>query len=55
MNTSRLIITLEQVFQKRQTHNMPKNLPPPPSNWEVKFKALGAECGIEMPVEEAFA
>lgn len=38
---------LAATFSQRGTHPLPNRLPPPPRNWEVPYKKLARESGIE--------
>lgn len=37
---------LKRVFKIRNTHELPKLLPPPPDIWETRFKTMAKECGL---------
>jgi len=39
-------------FMKRATHNVPKELDPPPAEWEPVFDALAKECNLAMELRE---
>lgn len=41
-------------FLKRATHEVPKELDPPPADWEPIFDALAKECGLTMKLREGF-
>ncbi len=45
---------LQKVFKARNTHALPDQLMMPPSNWESKFAALAAECGLQQNLKEGF-
>jgi hypothetical protein len=42
------------MFRKRATHNVPKELDPPPAEWEPVFNALAKECDLVMELREGF-
>ena len=44
---------LVATFARRQTHPLPRELPPPPEAWRTAFAALAAECGIAAATLEA--
>lgn len=37
---------IKEVFNYRDTHDVPKEIQDPPENWEPRFKKLAGECGI---------
>jgi hypothetical protein len=39
---------------KRATHEVPKELRPPPVEWEPVFDALAKECDLAMNLQEGF-
>jgi len=41
-------------FLKRATHDVPKELDPPPAEWEAVFDALAKECDLPMKLREGF-
>lgn len=41
-------------FLKRATHGVPKELDPPPAEWEPVFDALAKECDLPMKLREGF-
>ena len=41
-------------FLKRATHEVPKELDPPPAEWEAVFDALAKECDLPMKLREGF-
>jgi predicted nucleotidyltransferase component of viral defense system len=41
-------------FLKRATHDVPKELDPPPAEWEPVFDALAKECDLTMKLREGF-
>jgi hypothetical protein len=41
-------------FLKRATHEVPKELDPPPAGWAPVFDALAKECDLTMKVREGF-
>jgi predicted nucleotidyltransferase component of viral defense system len=41
-------------FRKRATHDVPKELDPPPAEWEPVFDALAKECDLTMKLPEGF-
>jgi hypothetical protein len=41
-------------FAKRATHEIPKELDPPPAEWEPVFDALAKECNLDMKLHAGF-
>lgn len=42
---------VRSTFGKRQTHDPPPEMPPPPTDWSRTFAALAEEIGIEPDIE----
>lgn len=45
---------IQKTFIRRKTHEIPKELPPPPENWESRFAKMAAECSIKRTMEESY-
>jgi hypothetical protein len=45
---------LRQTFERRNTHELPKELVPPPADWDRPFLVLAEECRIDIGYREAF-
>ena len=45
---------LRRTFERRNTHELPKALVPPPADWDRPFRALAEECRIDIGYREAF-
>jgi hypothetical protein len=45
---------LRRTFERRNTHELPKELVPPPADWDRPFRVLAEECRIEIGYREAF-
>ena len=45
---------LRRTFKRRNTHQLPKELVPPPADWARPFRVLAEECRIEIGYREAF-
>jgi predicted nucleotidyltransferase component of viral defense system len=41
-------------FKKRATHDAPKEVGPPPAEWEPVFDSLAKECNLAMDLREGF-
>jgi Nucleotidyl transferase AbiEii toxin, Type IV TA system len=45
---------LRRTFERRNTHELPKELVPPPADWDRPFRVLAEECRIDIGYREAF-
>lgn len=54
LNQQQLISVLRQIFKVRDTHSLPTQLAPPPSDWTEPYAALAQECGINQDITIAF-
>lgn len=45
---------LDQVFKVRKTHNLPRELEPPPLQWLGPYTELANECSLSLSLKEAF-
>ena len=45
---------LRRTFERRNTHELPQTLAPPPADWDRPFRALAEECGKDIGYREAF-
>jgi Nucleotidyl transferase AbiEii toxin, Type IV TA system len=45
---------LRRTFERRDTHELPKELLPPPADWDRPFRVLAEECRIDIGYREAF-
>ncbi|MBN2143608.1 MAG: nucleotidyl transferase AbiEii/AbiGii toxin family protein [Candidatus Aureabacteria bacterium] len=41
-------------FERRKTHEIPRDILPPPDNWEKQFKAMAMECKIKIDIVKAY-
>jgi len=53
-NRTGMLHALQAVFQKRDTHSLPKKLIPPPAEWDSQFVKMAVECGISQNMQEHF-
>jgi len=44
---------VDTTFALRNTHGLPDLLPEPPVLWEVPYRTLAAECGLDWTLQEA--
>jgi predicted nucleotidyltransferase component of viral defense system len=54
LNKSKTAAAVRATFRKRETHNVPMELDPPPAGWEPVFDALAKECNLAMELREGF-
>jgi hypothetical protein len=45
---------IRATFARRATHNLPRELDAPPTEWEPVFDALAKECNLAMNLREGF-
>jgi hypothetical protein len=51
---SEMVDTLQKVFQKRNTHPLPKKLNSPPPQWDSQFIAMAIDCGLSEDMQTNF-
>jgi hypothetical protein len=54
LNASLCAEALRLTFERRNTHDIPEELVPPPADWERPFQVLAEQCRIEIGYREAF-
>ena len=54
LDKSKTAAAVRATFMKRATHDVPKELVPPPAEWEPVFDALAKECDLAMELREGF-
>ena len=54
LDASHCAEALRRTFERRNTHELPKELVPPPAAWDRPFRVLAEECRIEIGYREAF-
>ena len=54
LDKSKTAAAVRATFMKRATHDVPKELDPPPAEWEPVFDALAKECNLAMELPEGF-
>jgi predicted nucleotidyltransferase component of viral defense system len=54
LDKSKTAAAVRATFMKRATHDAPKELDPPPAEWEPVFDALAKECDLTMKLREGF-
>jgi hypothetical protein len=50
----RIAEAVRLTFARRQTHEMPASVPPPPEDWSARFRSLAEECGLPQEMDTAF-
>ena len=46
LEAARLRRALSETFERRSDRDLPRELPPPPRDWEVSFRRLATEIGL---------
>jgi predicted nucleotidyltransferase component of viral defense system len=55
LDRAKTAAAVRATFRKRATHEVPKELdPPPPPEWEPVFDALARECNLDMKLHGGF-
>lgn len=54
LDKSKTAGAVRATFKKRETHDVPNQLDPPPAEWEPVFDALAKECNLAMQLPEGF-
>jgi nucleotidyltransferase AbiEii toxin of type IV toxin-antitoxin system len=54
LHKSKTAAAVRATFMKRATHDVPKELDPPPAEWGPVFDALAKECNLAMELPEGF-
>jgi Nucleotidyl transferase AbiEii toxin, Type IV TA system len=55
LDKQRILDALHLTFERRQTHDLPVGLVPPPADWQIPFHALSEECELPTDVAVVFA
>jgi hypothetical protein len=55
LDKQRILDALRLTFERRETHDLPAGLVPPPADWQIPFQALAEECGLPADVAAVFA
>jgi hypothetical protein len=54
LKRKRIKESLDVVFSRRKTHNLPNNINPPPANWRLIFEKMAGDCNVNIDIDEAF-
>ena len=54
LKQKRIKESLEVVFTRRKTHQIPYKIDPPPDNWKPVFDKMAKECNVNIEIEKAF-
>ena len=46
---------LKLIFKIRGTHQLPKQIEPPPESWNEPYKELASECALTLSLNDAYA
>ena len=55
MDKQRIMDALRLTFNRRESHELPAELLPPPAKWQIPFQALAEECKLPTDAAEVFA
>jgi hypothetical protein len=55
LDEARLRNALQLTFNRRNTHELPSVLEPPPAEWQIPFEAIARECGVSTDLALVFA
>ncbi len=55
LDAAALLVDLQEVFAGRGTHDLPSNLPPPPTEWRVPYRQLAGEVGSDADLNAGHA
>ena len=50
-----ILEALNLTFERRGTHELPERLAPPPADWQIPFRALAEECGLQTDLAAVFS
>lgn len=54
LDQQRIFDALGLTFERRGTHDLPLELASPPTDWQIPFRALAAECGLSTDIAAVF-
>ena len=54
LEPKRITESLDEVFSRRKTHELPDKINPPPANWKLVFDKMAKECNANIDIEKAF-
>ena len=55
LDRQRIMEALRLTFERRETHDLPVGLVPPPADWQIPFHVLAEECRLPTDVAGVFA
>ena len=55
MDKQRIMNALHLTFERRETHDLPTVLLPPPEEWLIPFQTLAKECALPTDAAEVFS
>ncbi|MGA8086725.1 MAG: nucleotidyl transferase AbiEii/AbiGii toxin family protein [Terracidiphilus sp.] len=54
LDRQRVANALQLTFARRGTHALPASLSAPPEDWQMPFRALAKECGLDLDIATVF-
>ena len=54
LEPKRINESLDEVFSRRKTHELPDKVNTPPANWKLVFDKMAKECNANIDIEKAF-
>jgi hypothetical protein len=54
LDRRRVINALHLTFDRRGTHTLPSSMSVPPPEWQMPFRALAEECGLQTDIAAVF-
>jgi len=54
LDAQKIATAIHATFERRATHKLDTNLPPPPASWIAPFKKMAEECGLKSDLAAAY-
>ena len=54
LDTERIRKSIQETFERRNTHSVPSALVPPPDAWSERFSEMADQCGIDAGIHKQF-
>ncbi|HKS74404.1 MAG TPA: hypothetical protein VJQ82_14475 [Terriglobales bacterium] len=54
LDPERVLRCVRATFERRQTHPLPAEMPPPPIDWTRTFAALAKEVSVEADINTGY-
>ncbi len=55
LDANRIGRSIQETFERRNTHSIPTALAPPPDSWSERFSEMAEECGLDADIHKHFA